>query len=128
MITLTIQVKQCAGCPRLITGRTYGNDGRDGHLVYKCSEGAFGGIDDWGYSLGLEVAPKEIHPECPHLKEPNESPRLGRVLNQLSEKGFIVSEYDKFSYFIEKNGRKMCVSKLDLQRGKDIIEYLEKSL
>ena len=39
---ITIEVKGCHECPYLKRDRTYGNDGRDGEIVYYCVKGAFG--------------------------------------------------------------------------------------
>lgn len=72
MFTLNLEVNSCRECPKLKKGRTFGNDGRDGVLVYICSEGAFGGDDGWGYSTGLKVAPKDIPTDCPYLNKDKE--------------------------------------------------------
>lgn len=128
MITFTIQVKSCLGCPRLLTGRTYGNAGRNGTLVYKCADGAFGETGNRGYSKGLEHAPKDIHEDCPHLKEQNNIIKLGAVLQQLRDRGFTVDEHDKFGYELTKAGRTIYVCKADLIKYPDVVNCLENSL
>ena len=40
---------KCLDCPYLTSGRTYGTDGRDGHKVFICAKGAFGGFYDGGF-------------------------------------------------------------------------------
>lgn len=65
---VTVDVNSCKDCPFLKTGYTYGNDGRDGSLVYICKLGAFGGIDSTpgyeGYARGLFKLPDGIHKNC----------------------------------------------------------------
>ena len=65
---ITIEVKGCHECPYLKRGRTYGNDGRDGEIVYYCVKGAFGkkltGIYE-GYTEGLHHIPSHIPTNCP---------------------------------------------------------------
>ena len=69
---ITIEVFGCVECPYLKTGKTYGNDGRDGETVYLCKLGAFGhklkGVYE-GYSEGKRIAPSYIPENCPCRKE-----------------------------------------------------------
>ena len=68
---ITIEVKGCHECPYLKRGRTYGNDGRDGEIVYYCVKGAFGkiltGIYE-GYTEGPSFKPFYIPHNCPYNK------------------------------------------------------------
>lgn len=65
-ISVDYEITGCVDCPYLRTGRTYGNDGRDGWTVYICSKGVFGGTGDWG-DFGLDRKPKIAPYGCPYL-------------------------------------------------------------
>ncbi|MGL5151614.1 MAG: hypothetical protein ACRC7N_13705 [Clostridium sp.] len=65
-ITIGYEVTSCSDCPHIETGRTYGNDGRDGTLVYKCKKGVFGGNDGWG-DFGERIKPKVPPYGCPYF-------------------------------------------------------------
>ena len=59
---------KCEDCPYCRKGRTYGNDGRDGHTVFVCSKGAFGGYEKLGryaYGESFESVRKGINNNCP---------------------------------------------------------------
>lgn len=59
---------KCEDCPYCRKGRTYGNDGRDGRIVFVCSKGAFGGHEEFsGYAYGesSETIGKGINKNCP---------------------------------------------------------------
>lgn len=77
---ISIDVTGCQDCPYLRTGRTFGNDGRDGRTVFKCSKGVFGGKDDWGYSYGEYTVPKVAPYGCPFFKS-NPIDRVASKLN-----------------------------------------------
>lgn len=66
-ITIDYEVSGCSDCPYLAKGRTYGNDGRDGRLVYKCNKGTFGGSNDLG-DCGLDMIPAAPPYGCPFFK------------------------------------------------------------
>ena len=78
-VTIEYEVENCKNCPYLAKGRTFGNDGRDGETVYKCTKGAYGGKDEFGYSTGSYSIPKVPPYGCPLL---NESP-IKRVASKL---------------------------------------------
>ena len=60
----------CNQCPELIRGRTYGNDGRDGKVSFKCGKNIWGGHpvffhgEDQNYLLAHKI-PEKIPPNCP---------------------------------------------------------------
>lgn len=68
---LGIKVTGCKDCPYCNKTRTYGNDGRDGSIVYVCDKGAFGNIDDVkyygfpGYATGPRSIPRYPGRKCP---------------------------------------------------------------
>ena len=78
-VTIKYEVENCNNCPYLAKGRTFGNDGRDGKTVYKCTKGAYGGKDEFGYSTGSYSIPKVPPYGCPLF---NESP-IKRVASKL---------------------------------------------
>lgn len=67
-ITVTFTIHGCKGCPYLTTGKTYGNDGRDGSEVFICSEGVYGDCIDTGYWTGLDKIPNVTPQDCPYNK------------------------------------------------------------
>lgn len=67
-ITVTFKVSGCRGCPYLKTGRTYGNDGRDGSEVFICTEGVYGDPVYTGYWEGLSKIPNVTPQDCPFNK------------------------------------------------------------
>lgn len=86
-ISVEYEINGCEDCPFLTTGKTYGNDGRDGSLVYKCNKGVFGGSDNWG-SFGLEIKPKVPPFGCPYIKSSvieRVSSRLNISCNKLNQ-------------------------------------------
>lgn len=78
-ITIDYEVSGCKDCPYLTTGRTFGNDGRDGTTVYKCNKGVFGGSNSWG-SFGLDRKPEVPPFGCPYFK----SSAVERVASRLN--------------------------------------------
>lgn len=69
--TMTLKVTGCKDCPYCKTAYTFGNDGRDGKLVYVCEKGAFGkrnDVDYYGFS-GYATGPYKI-PRYPGRKCP----------------------------------------------------------
>lgn len=67
-ITIDYEVTGCSDCPHLKKGKTFGNDGRDGVLVYKCDKGVFGGKCSYGCDTGLYKKPKVPPYGCPYFK------------------------------------------------------------
>ena len=69
-IQVEFEFDDCYQCPFIRKGRTYGNDGRDGQVVFICAKGAFGNINDFqkhGYVSGLSSI-EGIHKNCPFKK------------------------------------------------------------
>ena len=68
---VTLKVTSCKDCPYCKTAYTYGNDGRDGKLVYVCEKGVFGKRDDVdyygfsGYATGPYTIPRYPGRKCP---------------------------------------------------------------
>ena len=83
-VTLDFEIKNCKDCPFLTTGRTYGNDGRDGYLVYMCKKGVFGGAGDFGYDMGEDSIPKVPPYGCPYIKT-NALDRIASKLGIITE-------------------------------------------
>lgn len=79
-ITIEYEVTGCKDCPYLTTGKTYGNDGRDGSLVYMCKKGVYGATTEWG-DLGAYNIPLYPPRNCPYF---NSTPveRLASKLNK----------------------------------------------
>lgn len=69
-VTHTYEFESCSGCPELSTGRTFGNDGRDGSTVYICNQGCFGKRNcEYGqYDGGPRSAPKVPPLKCPYIE------------------------------------------------------------
>ena len=67
-ITETFEIHGCKGCPRLSTGRTYGNDGRDGTEVFICLNGVYGKYDTFNCWTGLSNIPRITPQNCPYNK------------------------------------------------------------
>ena len=63
---IIMEFNSCLDCPYCKTGRTYGNDGRDGWTNYYCSKGAFG-EHDGSYIVGKEYKEVcvDIDANCP---------------------------------------------------------------
>ena len=79
---IEIEVTGCSDCPSLRKGKTYGNDGRDGWLVYICEKGAFGGRDGLFYDYGETRIPKVPPVKCPYFN----SHLIDRVADGLNVK------------------------------------------
>lgn len=84
-VTLDFEIKSCKDCPFLTTGRTYGNDGRDGYLVYMCKKGVFGGVGDFGYDIGEDSIPKVPPYGCPPYIKTNALDRIASKLGITTE-------------------------------------------
>lgn len=100
-ITHTYEFDNCNGCPELATGRTFGNDGRDGSTVYICNKGCFGKRNcEFGeYDNGPHSIPKEPPIKCPYIENENVRRLAGRlrisyeeVRDKLIELGLTVTE------------------------------------
>lgn len=81
-VNVEYEVTCCRDCPYLKTGQSFGSDGRCGPMVYKCNKGAYGGIDEFGYSTGYYSIPKVPPYKCPLF---NEEP-MKRVASKLEIK------------------------------------------
>lgn len=69
-----LKLTSCSGCPNLIAGQSFGNDGRDGHLTHKCGLGVWGGQQVFNpkngpdpYYMQYHEVPKSIPDGCPLL-------------------------------------------------------------
>lgn len=80
-ITTSYDFNNCKGCPSLGSGRTFGNDGRDGSLVYICDKGCFGRRNaEYGrYDAGPREIPKEPPLKCPYIENENVRRLAGRL-------------------------------------------------
>lgn len=79
-ITVEYEVSGCKDCPYLTKGKTYGNDGRDGVVVYICEKGAYGCKKSEFGDLGLSSIPLYPPKSCPFFNStPTE--RLASKLN-----------------------------------------------
>ena len=67
---IEIEITGCGDCIYLKSGRSYGNDGRDGVRVFYCRQGAFGqkGAVYGDYDMGLNYIPKVPPKGCPYFK------------------------------------------------------------
>lgn len=91
-IKIEFDITGCVDCPQLTTGRTFGNDGRDGQTVYKCKKGVFGGKCSYGCDTGEYTVPKIPPFGCPYIKANSidrvasklkiSSVRLKQILNE----------------------------------------------
>ena len=66
---IEIEITGCGDCIYLKSGRSYGNDGRDGTRVFYCLQGAFGqkGAIYRDYDMGLDYVPKVPPKGCPYF-------------------------------------------------------------
>lgn len=94
---IEIEVTGCSDCPSLRKGRTYGNDGRDGTLVYICKKGAFGGVDRLYGDYGEIKIPKVPPIKCPYF---NSNP-VNRIADELN------ITLDKLNKILNKNKCKL---------------------
>lgn len=104
-ITHTYEFDNCNGCPELKTGRSFGNDGRDGRTVYICNKGCFGKYNSvyGNYDSGLSNIPKEPPVKCPYIENNNIKILANKlrisyeeVRNTLIELGLTVKEDELF--------------------------------
>ncbi len=103
---INYEITGCHDCPYLTKGLTYGNDGRDGVIVYKCEKGAFGGEDEYG-SFGFDTKPTIPPYKCPFLKYPAEE-RVAARLNV---------DYKKFKQILAQE----CVEIKELNYLNDLL-------
>lgn len=65
---IELNITGCKDCPYLKHGYSFGNDGRDGSLVYYCKNGCFGREDSYkGYYNGFSHIPKYPPLKCPYF-------------------------------------------------------------
>lgn len=67
-VSIDYEFDTCRDCPYLRTGRSFGNDGRDGSTVYICRKGCFGGTDDIYGDFGELKKPTTPPYSCPFIE------------------------------------------------------------